>query len=119
MSISASIKALLSLKGMRQYDLMEVLKVGSKQALSNKFSGGRWSASDLVVVAGACNARLCFVTDDGTILPITADDPVGAGAGVQASPAAGQGVPVGESEPAGVGRVTPISNRKSEKPLTD
>jgi len=119
MSISASIKALLSLKGMRQYDLMEVLKVGSKQALSNKFSGGRWSASDLVVVAGACNARLCFVTDDGTILPITADDPVGAG-GVQASPAAaGQGTPGGVLAGAESPPVTISCNRGEEKPLTD
>lgn len=53
----------------------------------------------------------------GLVRDAIAADPAGAGAGgVQASPAAGQGVPVGESEPAGAGRVTPLSNRKSEKP---
>ena len=84
-SISASIKALLNLRGLKQADLMEVLKVGSKQALSNKFVGGRWSAADLVAVAEFCGCRLAFVLDDRTILPISAADPAGA-VPVQAAP---------------------------------
>lgn len=111
-SISASIKALLNLRGLKQADLMEVLKVGSKQALSNKFVGGRWSAADLVSIANHCGCRLAFVMDDGTILPISAADPV------QASPAAGagQGVPGGGLAGVQAGRVTPTNNRNEEKP---
>ena len=119
MSISSTVKALISITGVKQGDLAPVLGVKSVQAVSNKFRLGQWKAADLVSIADHCGCRLCFVMPDGTVLPITADDPVGAGAGVQASTAAGQGVPVGESEPAGAGRVTPLSNRKSEKPLTD
>ena len=76
-SISASIKALLNLRGLKQADLMEVLKVGSKQALSNKFVGGRWSAADLVAVADACGAKLAFILPDGERVLISAD-PAGA-----------------------------------------
>lgn len=43
----------------------------------------------------------------------------GSAVGVQASPAAGHTPPVGELATPGAGRVTPLSNRKSEKPLTD
>ena len=119
-SISASIKALLNLRGLKQADLMEVLKVGSKQALSNKFVGGRWSAADLVAVADACGAKLAFVLPDGERVLISAADPVGADP-VQASPAAGagQGVPVGESGGVQAGRVTPSCNRGEEKPLSE
>ena len=104
-SISASIKALLNLRGLKQADLMEVLKVGSKQALSNKFVGGRWSAADLVAVAEFCGCRLAFVMNDGTILPISAAEPV------QAAP-----LPRGEMvEEAAPGRVTSICTSEQEK----
>ena len=98
MSISASVKALLNMRGLRQADLMDVLKVGSKQALSNKFTGGRWSAADLAAVAEFCGCRLAFVMNDGTTLPLSAADPV---------PAAP--LPVGDSGGAGGGRVTPVT----------
>ncbi len=110
-SISASIKALLNLRGLKQADLMEVLKVGSKQALSNKFVGGRWSAADLVAVADHCGCRLAFVMDDGTILPISAADPVGADP-VQASAGAGLGSPGGAALTGAGGQVTPTSTPK-------
>ena len=96
-SISASIKALLNLRGLKQADLMEVLKVGSKQALSNKFVGGRWSAADLVAVADACGAKLAFILPDGERVLISAADPV------QASPAAAAADPVQASAGAGLG----------------
>ena len=116
MSITTSVRALLGMVGKRQCDLLPVFGLANVQSLSNKFRGERWSAADLVAVADACGAKLAFILPDGERVLISAADPVGAGAGVQASPAAGQGVPVGESEPAGAGRVTPLSNRKSEKP---
>ena len=95
--------------GIKQGDLAPVLGVNSVQAVSNKFRLGQWKASDLVNIADYCGCRLAFVMDDGTILPISAGDPVGAGAGgVQASPAA----PVGEFGGVQVGRVTPTNNRK-------
>lgn len=65
MSISQKIKALLSLTGKKQVDLMEPLDMGSKQSMSNKFSNGRWSAEDLVKVAGACGAKVAFILPDG------------------------------------------------------
>ena len=87
MSISASIKALLSIRGIKQADLLDVLSVGSKQALSNKFVGERWSAADLVKVAEFAGAKLVFVLPNGERVLISAD-PV-------------QAVPVGDSAGAG------------------
>lgn len=117
MSISATVKALISMVGIKQGDLAPVLGVNSVQAVSNKFRLGQWKASDLVNIANHCGCRLAFVMDDGTILPISAADPVGADP-VQASPAAvaGQGVPGGGLAGVQAGRVTPTRNRKSEKP---
>ena len=117
MSISTTVKALISMVGIKQGDLAPVLGVNSVQAVSNKFRLGQWKASDLVNIADHCGCRLAFVMDDGTILPISAGDPVGADP-VQASPAAGDhagGVLAGaESRP-----VTPTNNRNEEKPLSD
>lgn len=65
MSISNTIKSLLSLRGLRQSDLMAALDMSSKQSLSNKFTNERWSAGDLVKVAEACGCELAFITPDG------------------------------------------------------
>jgi hypothetical protein len=65
MSISKKIKALLSLNGKKQSDLMSVLKVSSQQSLSNKFTGERWFANDLVAIADFCGCKLAFVLPDG------------------------------------------------------
>ena len=108
-SISASIKALLNLRGLKQADLMEVLKVGSKQALSNKFVGGRWSAADLVAVADACGAKLAFILPDGERVLISAD-PLPAAAPTPA--------PVGDMREAGPGRVTSASSEIKKKGVT-
>jgi transcriptional regulator with XRE-family HTH domain len=65
MGISKKIKALLELTGKKQSDLMEVLGMGSKQSLSNKFSNERWSAEDLIAVAEFCDCKLMLVLPDG------------------------------------------------------
>ena len=111
MSISSTVKALISMTGVKQGDLAPVLGVKSVQAVSNKFRLGQWKAADLVSIAGHCGCRLCFVMPDGTVLPITADDPVGAGGA--------QGVPGGCFWGSAGGLVSPLSTDGEEKPLTD
>ena len=75
MNISNSIKALLSLSGKRQLDLLGVLNIASRQSLSNKFSGERWSASDLVKIANFTGCKLAFVLPDGERV-VLSDDPL-------------------------------------------
>lgn len=70
MSISASIRALLNLREKKQSDLMEPLGMSSRQSLSNKFTNERWSASDLIKVAGVCGCGLAFILPDGQKLKI-------------------------------------------------
>ena len=65
MSISAKVKALLNLQGKKQADLIAVLEMGSKQALSNKFSNERWSADDLIRVAEFTGCQLAFLLPNG------------------------------------------------------
>jgi len=73
MSVSAKIKALLSLTGKKQSDLMGPLDMGSKQSLSNKFTNERWSADDLARVAKATGCRIGFQLPNGTMLYIDED----------------------------------------------
>jgi len=68
MDISDTIMILLRMRDMRQIDLMEPLHMSSRQSLSNKFTGCRWSASDLIDVANATGTKLAFVLPDGTRL---------------------------------------------------
>ena len=75
MNTSNSIKALLSLSGKRQIDLLGILDIASRQSLSNKFSGDRWSASDLVKIADFTGSKLAFILPDGERVVIAADDP--------------------------------------------
>lgn len=75
MSISAQIKALLSITGNKQSDLMEALGMASKQSLSNKFTGERWSAADLVKIADFTGCKLAFVLPNGERLLL--DGPAG------------------------------------------
>lgn len=70
MSISQSIKALLSMSGKKQSDLLEVLEVSSKQSLSNKFSNERWYGSDLVAIATSCGCKLAFILPNGERIAI-------------------------------------------------
>lgn len=73
MSATKQIKALLTLSGKKQSDLMEILRMSSKQSLSNKFTNERWSADDLVSVANFCGCKLAFVMPDGQQIIIEAD----------------------------------------------
>ena len=67
-SISNSVKALLSITDKKQSDLMPVLNMGSKQSMSNKISFDRWTGDDLAKVADFCNAQLAFIVDDQKII---------------------------------------------------
>lgn len=70
MSVSTQIKALLSMTGKKQSDLLNALNMASKQSLSNKFSGERWSASDLVTIAEFTGCKLAFLLPNGERLVI-------------------------------------------------
>ena len=70
MSASNTIKALLALFGHKQAELIDVLSMGSKQSLSNKFVNERWSADDLVKIASFCGCELAFILPNGQTLPI-------------------------------------------------
>lgn len=78
MSVTAKVKALLSICGKRQNDLMDVLTMSSKQSLSNKFTNERWSADDLAKVAALCGCKLAFVLPDGQHLFIDTEKAPGA-----------------------------------------
>ena len=70
MSVSATIKALLSVTGNKQSDLLDALGMASKQSLSNKFSGERWSAADLITIADFTGCKLAFLLPNGERLVI-------------------------------------------------
>lgn len=74
MSVTAKVKAILSICGKKQLDLMDVLEMSSKQSLSNKFTKERWSAEDLVKVAKLCDCKLAFVLPNGEQLSIEDDE---------------------------------------------
>ena len=65
MNTSDVIMILLRMCGMKQVDLMSPLRMSSRQSLSNKFAGCRWSASDLIDVANATGSKLSFILPDG------------------------------------------------------
>ncbi len=65
MNISAKVKALLSIVGFKQADLVKLLGLASTQSLSNKVSGNRWSAEDLVKIADFTSCKLAFILPDG------------------------------------------------------
>lgn len=65
MSISATVKALLSLTGKKQSDLMTVLGMSSKQSMSNKIRNERWDASDIVKIADFCGCKLAIIMPNG------------------------------------------------------
>lgn len=68
MNISDTIMVLLRMCGKRQLDLLNPLHMSSRQSLSNKFSGNRWSAADLIDVANATGSKLAFILADGNRL---------------------------------------------------
>lgn len=116
MSISASVKALIGMVGIKQGDLAPILGCNSVQAVSNKFRLGQWKASDLVSIAEHCGCKLCFVMSDGSTLPITVGDPVGNQAA--ASPAAAGDQTCGVLAGADLTGVTTSCNDREEKPIS-
>lgn len=73
MNISSKIKALLSLRGVKQSDLMTALDMSSKQSLSNKFTNNRWSAEDLVKVSEFVGCQLAFILPNGERIVLDSD----------------------------------------------
>ena len=65
MSISNAVKSVLVMNGRKQNELLGILNIGSKQALSNKMANGRWSGDDLVRIAEFTGGNLAFVYPDG------------------------------------------------------
>ena len=65
MGVSANIKALLALSGLKQSDLLQPLNMSSRQSLSNKFTNERWSAQDLVDISRLCGCKLAFIMPNG------------------------------------------------------
>lgn len=68
MKPSAAVKVLLTSKGKKQLDLVDILGMSSRQSLNNKFSNERWSANDLAKVAEFTDSRLAFIMSDGQVL---------------------------------------------------
>lgn len=69
MSISRTVKSLLTMRGKKQLDLAEEFEM-SKQAMSNKIARNSWFAKDLVKVADFCGCKLAFIMPDGQQLII-------------------------------------------------
>ena len=73
MGISANIKALLALSGLKQSGLLQPLNMSSRQSLSNKFTNERWSAQDLVDISHLCGCKLAFIMPNGQQIIIDDD----------------------------------------------
>ena len=80
MPISRAVKSVLNMKGFKNNALMEILKVKSKQALSNKMSNERWSGKDLVAIAELTGGKLAFVYPDGQMVYLEDDEEKAPGA---------------------------------------
>lgn len=74
MAISKNVKSLLAQVDKKQYDLLNVLDIKSKQSLSNKFSHERWSADDLVKIAEFCGCKLAFVLPNGERIVLESEE---------------------------------------------
>lgn len=74
MAASKKIKSLLAETDKKQADLLEVLGMGSKQSLSNKFTNERWSADDLAKIADFCGCKLAFILPNGERIIIDAKE---------------------------------------------
>ena len=76
MSISNTVRSLLALKGMKQSELKDVLKIKgeySVQSLSNKCREDRWFASELVDIADYTGCKLAFIFPDGERILFSSD----------------------------------------------
>ena len=68
MSISKEIKSMLLLKNLKKNELQEFLKLGSPQALTNKFARNSWSAAELIRVVNFLGGELIVKLDDREIV---------------------------------------------------
>ena len=75
MSISAKVKALISMQEKKQYDLISVLGMSSKQSLSNKFVNERWSLDDVIKIAEATGSKLAIIRPNGEQIVFTSENP--------------------------------------------
>ena len=85
MTVSNQVRALLNMTGKKQIELKDILGMGSKQSLNNKFSMDRWSADDLIKVAEFTGCKLAFILPDGERI-ILDQDTRGGSAGVVPGP---------------------------------
>ena len=65
MRISDSVKALLSMAGVKQKDLVTPLGMKSQQSVNNKFAYDRWDGSDLAIIAEYCGCKIGFILPNG------------------------------------------------------
>ena len=73
MSITQKVRALLTLTGKMQNDLIVPLDMSSKQSLYNKFTKDRWTGRDLIAVAEATGCKLAFILPNGDQLTLDSD----------------------------------------------
>lgn len=63
MSVSDKIKALLALKGKKNFELAEYFEI-TPQSMQNKFARGGFSAEDLIKISKFLDYTLSFEIDD-------------------------------------------------------
>ena len=71
MSNSAKLRYLIDASGMKQADFMDILQMGSKQSLSNKFVNERWSLDDVIRIAEAMGSKLAIIRPNGEQIVFT------------------------------------------------
>lgn len=64
MSKTNKVKSLLSLKGIKNNALVDVLKIARPQALTTKYSRDAFSGDDLIKIAELTNTRLSFIDNE-------------------------------------------------------
>lgn len=72
MAITTAVKMALQHAGKKNVDLAARYN-WSKQALSTKMGRDSWDGRDLEIVAEFTGAKLAFLFEDGTTIPIHAD----------------------------------------------
>ncbi|MEG0315167.1 MAG: helix-turn-helix transcriptional regulator [Erysipelotrichaceae bacterium] len=72
-SVSDKIKALLAIKGKRNIDLAEYLKI-APQSMQNKFARSSFSAEDLIKIADYLDCTLAFEVNDSQKIILDSSD---------------------------------------------
>ena len=89
MSVSNQVRALLNLTGRKQVELQDILEMGSKQSLNNKFAKDRWSAEDLIRVSEFCGCKLAFILPSGERITLSGSPATTPPSGDMPGPGAG------------------------------